>query len=68
MTIGELEDWFNAEYERLYRLHIADDLELLSKLGACQSADVIETLLAERIRRIKVDLHRFALTVGKPPA
>lgn len=68
MTLGELEDRLNAEHERLTLLHLAGDRELMEKIAACKSADVIETQLAERIRRIKVDLHRFALTVGKPRA
>ncbi len=66
MTLGELEDRFAAEHDRLVLLHIADDVAFIDKLSACKSADVIETLLAERIRRIKVDLHRFALTAEKP--
>ncbi len=68
MTLGELEDRMDAEHERLVLLHLADDQEFLDRVAACKSADVIDTLLRERLRRVRVDLHRFALTAGKPPA
>lgn len=68
MTVGELEDRWAAEYDRLVRLHVADDRAFLEKLTACKSPDVVETLLAKRFRRITTDLYRFALTAAKPPA
>jgi hypothetical protein len=68
VTVGELEDRWAAEYDRLVRLHLADDRELMDRIATCKSGDVIDTLLRERLRRVRVGLYRFALTVGKPRA
>lgn len=68
MTVGELEDRWAAEYDRLVRLHLADDRELMDRIATCKSGDVIDTLLRERLRRVRVGLYRFALTAAKPPA
>jgi hypothetical protein len=39
-------------YERAYRQHLADDDAFVRLLAATKSADVIETLVAARLKRV----------------
>ncbi len=61
MTPAEARALYLAEYDRLVLVHLADDRQFLERLAACKSGDVIETLLAERLRRLRVELYRFGL-------
>jgi len=63
MMLADLKSRVDAEFERLYRLHIVDDEAFIARLSAIKSADVIDTLLLERLRRVRVDLHRFVLSL-----
>lgn len=61
--INDLKSRVDAEVERLYHLHLVDDEAFIARLAAIKSADVIDTLLHERLRRVRVDLHRFVLSL-----